>query len=259
MAYDRMLVHIRERSFLDLLDLSLIIVRHRPGSLALAAVAGIAPCAALNFWLLSDVNLTRPSWIPLLFLEAPWATAPLTLVLGGLMFDRPPRPGSILRRIVISLPILVFTQFFLRGLLGLSVILIPLIPSRLWFLNEVILLERAQGLKAIRRCSQLCRKRAGELFAQWIGQIFLGLLFVLCFWMGTGAGISALVKNELTWDGPMMIDPSSLRFQLGAWIAIAFFGVSRFLIYLDERIRSEGWELKLRLQAVGRDLEVDRR
>jgi len=39
------------------------------------------------------------------------------------------------------------------------------------------------------------------------------------------------------------------------WIAIAFFGVFRFLSYIDRRIRLEGWELELRLKAVGRASE----
>ncbi len=93
---------------------------------------------------------------------------------------------------------------------------------------------------------------------QWLCQLSFGLVFALCFWMGTGAGISALIKSELTWYRPFLTDSSGLRFQLGVWIAIAFFGVARFLIYIDQRIRSEGWELRLRLQAVGRDLEEGR-
>jgi hypothetical protein len=63
-----------------------------------------------------------------------------------------------------------------------------------------------------------------------------------------------LFKRSLTWEQPSLTDWSSLRFQLGLWIAIAFFSVARFLIYIDQRIRAEGWELRLRLQAVGREL-----
>ena len=48
MANDRTLVQIRERSYLDLLDLALLVVRQRPRALGLAAAAGIAPFAAVN-------------------------------------------------------------------------------------------------------------------------------------------------------------------------------------------------------------------
>ena len=51
MAIERTLVQIRERPLVDLLDLALVVVRRRPVTLGLAALAGIAPFAALNAWL----------------------------------------------------------------------------------------------------------------------------------------------------------------------------------------------------------------
>jgi len=258
MANDRTLVQIRERSYLDLFDLALLVVRRRPRTLGLAAAAGIAPFAALNYWLLSDPESSPVLWPALLFLEAPWATAPLTLVLGGLMFDRPPRAGVILWRLTLALPSLILVHVLLRAIMATTVLLFPLIPGQLWFANEVILLEKAPGLRALRRCWQLSGGRAGEFFLQWVGQLFFGLIFALCFWVGTGAGISALIKSELTWYRPFLTDFSGLRFQLGVWIAITFFGVARFLIYIDQRIRAEGWELRLQLQAAGRDMEEAR-
>ena len=70
-------------------------------------------------------------------MEAPWATAPLTFVLGDLMFGVRPRPGKILKTLVVSLPALVVTQFLFRGLLLLTVIGYVLVPSQYAFLNEV--------------------------------------------------------------------------------------------------------------------------
>ena len=67
-----------------------------------------------------------------------------------------------------------------------------------------------------------------------------------------------LIKSDSTWNGPEPGDFGSVQQQLGAWIAIAFFAVARFLIYIDQRIRSEGWELRLRLQAAGRDIDGGR-
>jgi hypothetical protein len=255
---DPTLVRIRERSYLDLLDLALLVVRHRPRTLALIATAGIAPFATINAWLLSDPDFPRALWPALLFLEAPWATAPLTLYLGGLMFGHPPSAGSSLKRLAWSLPTLILIQLLLRGLIAMAFIIFWLLPARLWFANEVTLLEHASGFKAIGRCFQLTRDRSGEYFLQWAGQLFFGLIFALCFWLGTSAMVSALFENELTWARPVLSDASGMRFQLGVWIAIAFFTVGRFLIYIDQRIRSEGWELQVRLRAMGRELEEGR-
>jgi hypothetical protein len=254
MAYDRTLIQIRERSFLDLMDLALLVVRRRPGTLLLAAAAGILPFAVLNYWLLGDPGDDLGDWPIAIFFEAPWATVPLTVVLGGLMFDQPPRTLAILGRMIRALPSLIFVHVVLRGLLGITFLLLPIIPGRLWFASEVILLERTGGLKTLRRCSQLSTDRFGAYFRQALAQLVFGLIFAFCFWAGTGAAVSTVFKRSLTWEDSLATAWGNLRFQLGIWIAIAFFGVARFLIYIDQRIRSEGWELRLRLQTVARNL-----
>ena len=62
--------------------------------------------------------------------------------------------------------------------------------------------------------------------------------------------------DELTWYRPGLSDLSGHLFQVAVWIAISFFGVFRFLSYIDRRIRLEGWELELRLKEAGRGMEV---
>jgi hypothetical protein len=255
LAQEPTLIQIRERSYLDLLDLALLVVRNRPRRLAVAAAAGIAPFAGLNVWLLSDPEFPRALWPVLLFLESPWATAPLTVVLGGLMFGQVPPLGSILRRLLAAFPALFLIHGIVRCALLATMILFWMIPARLWFASEVILLERATAWRTTGRCLQLTRERPGEFVLRWVGQLFFGLTFALCFWLGTGAAAKALFESELTWQRPVLGDTSGLRFQLGVWIAIAFFAVGRFLIYIDERIRGEGWEVRLRLQAAIHELE----
>jgi hypothetical protein len=254
--YDRTLIQIRERSFFDLLDLTVVLLRERPVTLGLTALAGALPFAALNLWLLSDPAFPRVGWVVLLVLEAPWATAPLTVVLGDLMFGLKPTVSKALRRLLVGLPTLVLTQLCLRGILLVTVVGCPLIPSQLAFLDEVILLERMRGLKALNRVRELARGFDGELFTRWIGQVALGLFFAVSFWMGAETIISTLIGDELTWYRPGLSDLGGLLFQVAIWIAIAFFGVFRFLSYIDRRIRLEGWELELRLKAAGRVLEA---
>ena len=99
-AQEPTLIQIRERSYLDLLDLALLVVRHRPRRLALAAAIGHRAVRGAQFLAAVRPGVPRALWPVLLFLEAPWATAPLTVVLGGLMFGQPPAFGSVLRRLV---------------------------------------------------------------------------------------------------------------------------------------------------------------
>jgi hypothetical protein len=249
------MIVIRERSFMDLLDLALKVVRDRPVILGLSALAGIVPFAVLNIYLLSDPSFPRLFWVALLVMETPWATAPLTLALGELMFDVTPRPWRMLKTLVVSLPALVIDQVLVRGLLLLFVVFYPVVPSRYAFLDEVILLERAGPFRAPKRSRTISQGCEGELFLRWMGQIALGSTFAICFWMGAETIGSSLWGQELTWYRPGLSDLGGLLFQVGIWVAIAYFGVVRFLSYIDRRTRLEGWEIELRLKAVGRSLE----
>jgi hypothetical protein len=256
LIHDRILIQIRERSFLDLLDLTLLVIRERPFTLSLAALAGVAPFAVLNVGLLSDPGFPRSLWIVLLLMETPWVTAPLTLVLGDLMFGSKPSLNRYVGRLVVSLPVLLFTQVFVRAVLVVTIVGYPIVTWRFAFLDEVILLERIRGLRSLERSRILSRGFEGNLFLRWMAQVVLGATFALCFWMGTESISSTFLGDELTWYRPGLSDLSGLLFQVAVWIAISFFGVFRFLSYIDRRIRLEGWELELRLKEAGRGMEV---
>jgi hypothetical protein len=255
MVTEHTLVQIRERRFLEVLDLALVVVRGQPLVIGLAALAGIAPAAALNAWLISDPEFSLLLFALIVFLEIPWATAPLTMVLGGLMFGQRPQAGRLLRRLVQALPALFVHQLLLRTVLVVSFVFSFLIPTRLVFLNEVIVLEGTPWGKTWSRSAQLCARREGDLFGQWLAELFFGAMFVGSFWYGTSMALSALLTTEMTWEEPGWGDVYGVKFQLALWLAIAFFTVARFLTYIDHRIRKEGWETKLRLQNVARVLE----
>lgn len=259
MSDESTLIRIRERSFLDLLDLALVVVRHRALPITAAALAGILPFAALNAYLATDPEFPLASYVGLLAIEAPWATAPLTVMLGGLMFGDRPTAGRVVRSLFRALPGMILYQLIIRTVLTVIVILYPIIPTRLAFMNEVLLLERGKTRSAVKRCSTLVGSRGGDFFGQWLGQVLFGVTFIACFWAGTAAIFSALTTNKLTWEEPGAGDFYGFRAQFSVWLVIAFFAVARFLTYIDQRIRLEGWEVKLRLQSVGRSLEESSR
>jgi hypothetical protein len=254
----RTLVQVRERSFLDVLDLSLIVIRERPLTLGLAALAGVAPFAALNAWLLRDPNFPDLFLIYLFILEIPWATAPLTVVLGGLMFGRAPSAWTVFKTIARALIPMAFYQLVIRGFLLVSVVLFPIVPTRLAFVDQVLLLERGRWWKVVQRSAELCESRSGSRFAEWLGQMLFGVIFVIGFWAGTGAIVQVLISSEMTWQ-PTLASVLDVRLHLAIWLTIVFFGVARFFTYIDQRIRLEGWEVKLRLRGVARALEDSRK
>jgi hypothetical protein len=239
---------------LDLLDLTILVIRARPLPIILAALIGIVPWAALNVWLLADPEFNRLFWVILLAVEVPWATAPLTLVLGDLMLNKPPRPGRLFQTFLQSLPAMIALQFVVRSILVVLIITVLVIPAQYSFLDEIILLERRTFRAAPKRSRELSNGYGGELFMHWLGQLFLGTIFALCFWACARMLSSSMMGDDLTWYRPGLSDLSGILFQVGVWIAIAFFGVYRFFAYIDRRTRLEGWELDLRLKAVNRDL-----
>ena len=250
----RTLVQIRERSALDLLDLALVVARRKPGTLGLASLAGIAPFAGLNAWLFA----ANPELPPILamtvwLVEAPFATAPLTIVLGGLMFGRPPAAGKVAATLFRSLVPMVLIQAILRDLVFFW------LSPRLAFANEVILLERGRWSKAIRRGGDLASGRGGELFLLGLTQLVLTYLFAVLAFVGGSAIGRAMLAERPTWDAPEGSEFAGWLFQGALWLATAFFAVVRFLTYIDRRIRLEGWEVELRLRAIGEAMREARR
>lgn len=254
MAIERTLVLIRERSAIDLLDLALVVARRRPTALGLAALAGIAPFAALNDWLFRSIP-DFPPIVPqtLWMLEAPFATAPLTLVLGGLMFGKRPSSRSILAMLGRSAFPLVAVHGFLRFALFFW------LPTRLAFANEILLLERGKWWKILARGGDLARGRGSELFLLGVFQVIVTWVFAVAFSVAASRAWHSLLAEELTWDAPDGSAFAGWMFQVPIWLMTAFFAVARFLFYIDQRIRLEGWEIELRLRAVGEAMREARR
>jgi len=251
---EQTLVQIRERTPVDLLDLALVVVRRKSGPLGLAALVGIAPFAVLNAWLFdSDPEFPPFIALTLWMLEAPLATAPLTVVLGGLMFGQRPTAGKVFASVFRgAFPLLVVHGIF-------RFVLFFWLTSRLAFANEVILLERGKWWKILGRGRDLASGRGGELFLLCLFQVILTYLFALAFYTGTTAIGETMIAEEVTWDMPEGSGLGGWLFQLPIWLATAFFAVVRFLAYIDQRIRLEGWEVELRLRAIGETMREARR
>src|SRR5262249_3749007 len=214
----------------------LLVVRRKPLQVGGAAALGTAPWAALYAWLMAGADVELSSLALLLaLLASPWATAPLTVTLGGLMFGERPRVGRGPDTGPRKLPSLFVYQGLLRLLiLSCLAILGILIPMRLAFLNEVILLERGQGERSTqsvyRRCEQLIADRGGDLLLQCLLHLlFLGM-FVVAFRWGVESALDVLL-GQSSWDRSdpetyaetmlaWFFDLKSWSFQLAIWIAV---------------------------------------
>ncbi len=268
MATDGTLIQIRERSLYDLLELALVVVRHRPLPLLLAAAAGILPWAVLNSLLTSEEPEFGYGHYLLLAMEVPWATAPLTVMLGGLMFGDRPRARRIIVTLFRALPSLLVYQGLMRAFLLLFLLPSALLPSKLAFLNEVTLLERGRFRSIPGRSWRLSGERAGDLFFQWVAYCAFAVGFVVAFRFASERAL-AILFGQPDQDGYFLFnqetpaqsiyhwlfDVHAWTAHLAIWLVVAFGAVVRFLTYIDRRIRLEGWEVELRLRMVGASME----
>jgi hypothetical protein len=262
MQFDQTHIAVRERNFLEILDLATQVTRVHLGPLALALFVGSAPFAIVNHLLLAGFIDANEIWqdlnsyvfflMLLVAVEAPLATAPITLYLGAAAFRERVDSRRLWRNWLASLPQLVL----LEGLLRASTVLIfgagVLIPYvRRPYLSEVILLERnplrstdSSQISTWRRSRNLHDGARGDLFSRWLGSVGAAIVLILAGVAGTYSLVGNILGRYpealtvLRWHLPVVV-----------WIVLGFFAVVRFLAYLDLRIRREGWEVELRMRA----------
>jgi hypothetical protein len=262
MQLDKTRIAIRERSFIDILDLALAVMREHAGPLTLALLAGAVPVALFNHWFLDDLLLSG-SFDPddvgwyffvlalLICWEVPLATAPITLYLGQALFLDKPSAGKAVKDFFASLPQMILFQVLLRGALVWFVITIPALYVGWPYLSEIILLERNPwrkksplGTSTFGRSSNMHSRNRGELFNRWLGSLLLGALLVFVFWRSLWY-LVRIVSGEIEDVNTQF----TIWLQVALWLVIGYFAIVRFLSYLDLRIRTEGWEVELLLRA----------
>ena len=284
MQLDNTRIVIRERDFLDILDLSLRVLRVYFFPWAMLSLLGAVPFALFNAWLLQTLwPMHAPGWesaaqtgnyaeyvyrlVVLAVWEMPLAAAPLTRFLGHALFLDRPNASRIARELRDSLPQLLVYQVLLRGLLILPALidwrffilmllwLLPFVRSP--YLNEIILLERNPlsakpgKITTSRRSNSLHGGSRNTLFSRFLISMLFGVA------MTCGLALSLwYIRGLLThhWDRTGVV--YTIGVPAAMWTVAAYFAVVRYLSYLDLRIRREGWEVELRVRAEAERLEV---
>jgi hypothetical protein len=121
------------------------------------------------------------------------------------------------------------------------------------FAAEILLLERCPVRNSakpggnelvFKRRSQWLHSGSGDLFSVQIGLTLIAICFVTVFTLG-GLFIVGVLIGLWSWGwwANTIIVPVVL------WMMATWGTVIRFLLYLNTRIRSEGWEVELKLKA----------
>ncbi len=220
----------------------------------------------------------------LVYLQAPIAAVLTTTYIGQAVFESRPTWSSVFRDTRKVLPQLIWTLGVLRGplpimallllnwgepfsvgieffLLGLLLFLLSIARGFRPFMPEIILLERCPlrtskqyEVSAQKRSALLHNPVSGELLGRFLlSGAIVGLIAVSLF--SAFVFLSDTLLNTQKWS--LLI--AMVALPLALWIAAGFATLLRYLMYLDTRIRLEGWEVELALRAEGarQSLEED--
>ena len=294
MHFDNIQIKIRERGFLDLMDLGLQVFRVHLPRFLLAFACGAVPLQILNhFWFRDLVVVDFREGIvaanetsrligfilcvgQMIFIESQLAGIIATKYLGLVLFQEEPRIRPVLREVGRAGWRLLWCQGLTRGVvvagvlaswsrssnwsfvwLGLLTCLVVLVRALRPFLNEIVLLEN-NPLLATKSQSLTIGRRSYRLHApssgMLLGRWFCSALIGIALAISV-AGIFLFVSGVLF----QQWFPGPFLIQIGVplamWIVAAYLTVVRFLNYLDLRIRDEGWEVELRMRAEAARLE----
>ncbi len=250
MDLSRTRVVFRERSVIDVLDLALrFVVQH--GRLFAATGAVVLPPFLLASYVLGRLWGPFAAWGFSLF-AASLASAPFTVLASRLVFEDDVLVRGAIREGLGAAPRLLLLRLvmFVLGALGLAFFTAP----GLWFLSvtlfvvEVAVLERAPFKRAITRSQAIVSRESGEAM---IALLLLAVLtFIACVAADSGGRAIASVLLEAAAPDPIWVSGWSPLSLAGFWLFVPYAATARFLVYLDVRTKSEGWDIQTRFVAL---------
>ena len=214
----------------------------------------------------------------LVYLQAPLAMCGVTYFLGQAVFIEQPTLRQVCGVLANRAMALTWVLGFLRGgllaiafaciifaspyanthveqtvYLTLFTTLVFMVRGFRPFAPEILLLERcplfirkttsANELSYGRRTSWL-HSGSGDLFSVQIVSTIIAVAFVLLACLGV-LYVSGVVFGIQNWGLWMDL----VLFPLTLWVMATWSAIIRFLLYLNTRIRTEGWEVELKLKA----------
>jgi hypothetical protein len=249
---------LRPRDTLELLDLALRFVlsldARAYARLALVTlVPALAGCAALRW-------VTGWEWMSVwlvALLAGAFLEGPFTITAGRALLGEPTTLGALLRafsrRLGPYVGALVIAYFFLG--LGALLFLMWIVPwVRTAYLSEASLLEQLPAVRALGRSRDLGAGVAWRTFGLLVALAAVSLGGVLVFEL---LG-QALVGFTLQLGEPVesLFEDGGSLYALAGYLATRpLVATARFVAYIDQRTRRDGWELQIRLMdlAAARD------
>jgi hypothetical protein len=242
-------VVLRERSLLDVVDLAVRFCVHFGKSYALLSAFVLVPAFAAT-WALATGFGWGWGWTAALVLS-PFASAPFTALASRLLFEPATRTRHALRAFAAALPSLVAIRL-LEGIglaFGGAILLLPAVWVWLAFFyaNEIVVLERTGIGAGVARLGRFIGGGGEALMAL----LFLTALHIVVVFLGDVVGRGVLEGLLEITPPPSIFESKGSALALFAfWAFVPFGATCRFLLYINARTRTEGWDVQTRFSAL---------
>ena len=269
-------IAIRERSILEIFDLTLHVYRDHIRNILLLLLINAIPLTIVNA-LIVHVLIGADNALPseqlgillvLIISQAQAGTLLITQYLGTATFSgRPTIKSTIADFLKVSkywiwshglvrlvIPILCVLGFYGYNGFGAAIFLLLfalLVRAVRPFISEILILEQpprripkdsaSQQITLGRRSKDLHRGDVlgGFILSTFVGSLLLVTITSLFFHIDSAIGLNG------NWDSPIHF----IYWPVSAWLVASFLAVFRFLYYINTRITQEGWEIALKLMA----------
>ncbi len=275
-------IAIRERTMLEIFDLTLHVYRDHWWNILILLAINALPLTIVDFLVIHFLNTdgrALPSeqlWLVLILIvsQSQIGTLLITQYLGTAMFSGRPSVGATIKRFFTTSLYWIWSHGFVRMaipvfyLLGFAdyhwaacawvlLMFALLVRAIRPFISEVLILEKppvkpdktdplAIQITLKQRSSDLHRGDvlAGFFMSTLIGGCLTVAIASLFFHIDSAIGLNG------AWDSSI----NYAYWPLALWLTASFLAVFRFLYYINTRITQEGWEIVLKLMAEKQNL-----
>ncbi|MCX4243951.1 hypothetical protein [Paraliomyxa miuraensis] len=180
------------------------------------------------------------------------AQGAFTVATSRALFEHDVSAWAVLRQWLRRLPSYVGALLVTRSILAIGAVTFVLLPSawiRVAMVHEASLLEGSSPISATDRAWQMARFRGTEM-ALMLGGLGLAIMGGIAAAELLGHGLVEVVLQLGRPLGELVEDGGSLYALVGFHAAIPYVAVARFLGYVDQRTRGDGWDIQLRFMAL---------
>jgi len=245
---------LRQRGRLEIMDLAFrYVLGDARGPLASLALLSILPVFAaivaarvlfdLPWWLVWALALALGTLVSGIF----------TVASGNMLFERTLDVRAVLRDYRRRFPHFLIAIVSSRLLVALgSLLVVPGIIAwvRHVHVGEAVLLERVPLRRVFSRSASLSREGGGSAFGLLLAILAMSVLVAI----GTETIALAILEDVLVLpvkSERFLLDGGSYPALAGFLLSVPWAATSRFLAYIDGRTRQDGWDVQIRLMALG--------